>query len=139
MKQLYTSAGQSYFDSFFKTSMFQFTGKRDDAKNTTTYEVSIPWTTLNTVSINGYGLISPDTTGFAALGGKPQVGTVLGLAYSINDTTGEKQVNPPDLAEGEDPPEYKDDEVLEGFWADQRHTVQWGSAPYSADMITMNF
>ncbi len=121
-------AVQTQHQTFLKTNMWQFTGKRDDAANTTTYEMMVPWTSLNTISVSGYGEISPDTTGFAALGGKPKEGMVIGLSYSVNDTTGEKQINPPDLAEGEVPPEYKEDEVLEGFWADQRHTVQWGSS-----------
>ena len=127
LKQLYTSAGTPYIDTFFKNTMWNSNCKRDDAAKTTTYEVSIPWTTLNTVSNNASRV--DDTVGFAALGGKPKEGMTIGLAYSINDTTGEKQINPPDLVEGEKLPEYPaDGEPYDGFWADQRHTVQWGSS-----------
>ena len=128
MKQLYTSGTQNH-DTFFRPAMWQFTGKRDDAAKTTTYEVSIPWTTINTVSINGYPLFDTDTTGFAALGGKAKEGTVLGLSYVINDTTGIIQKDEP-LFEGERDPEYDEDEMetYVGFWADQRHSVQWGSS-----------
>ncbi len=129
LRELYSSGGQIDFSTFFRSSMWQFTGKRDDAAQTTTYEVSIPWTTLNTVSINGYGGFGADTSGFAALGGKAQEGTVIGLSYVVNDTTGVLQMGA-DLPEGERVPEYDTTEMetYVGFWADQRHSVQWGSS-----------
>ena len=128
-KELYSSGGQIDFSTFFRSSMWQFTGKRDDAAQTTTYEVSIPWTTLNTVSINGYNSLDTDTTGFAALGGEPQEGMVFGLGYVVNDTTGVLQQGV-ELLPGEPEPEYdpNDMDSYVGFWADQRHSVQWGSS-----------
>ncbi len=129
LKQLFTSTGKYPLDSFFRSSMWQFTGSRDDAAGTTTYEVSIPWTTLNTVSINGYNSLDTDTTGFAALGGEPQEGMVFGLGYVVNDTTGVLQQGV-ELLPGEPEPEYdpNDMDSYVGFWADQRHSVQWGSS-----------